>query len=326
MKASGASQRATRVPARVACIGIATLDAIVEVDRLPGSDERVPASDGRLAGGGVAATAAVTLARLGVSVAFIGRVGGDAPGRLIRDGLADEGVDVRGLRMDAARSPVSAVLIERNSGLRALAPFLGDPQALLPSPDDIRTCAEADWIHVDELGLATLPALLGSGVRTRISCDDGTGRPAIDFGQVSLYGPTGTVLAARFPGATLEESAEACIAAGPSLVVATLGSGGSMAVRRAADGEAVHQRAPGFVTEVASTLGAGDVFHGAFLAALIEERPLDEALRFANAVAALSCRALDGRSAIPSRAEADAWLATQPGHLTASPGGSVARG
>jgi sugar/nucleoside kinase (ribokinase family) len=99
-----------------------------------------------------------------------------------------------------------------------------------------------------------------------------------------------------------------------------------MAVRRAADGEAVHQRAPGFVTEVASTLGAGDVFHGAFLAALIEERPLDEALRFANAVAALSCRALDGRSAIPSRAEADAWLATQPGHLTASPGGSVARG
>ena len=61
--------------ARVVCVGVATLDAIVVVDRVPGRDERVPGLDGRLSGGGVAATAAVALARLGVPVAFAGRVG-----------------------------------------------------------------------------------------------------------------------------------------------------------------------------------------------------------------------------------------------------------
>ena len=49
-----------------------------------------------------------------------------------------------------------------------------------------------------------------------------------------------------------------------------------------------------------STLGAGDVFHGALLACLVRELPLRDALTRANACAALSCRALDGRSAIPT--------------------------
>ena len=52
-----------------------------------------------------------------------------------------------------------------------------------------------------------------------------------------------------------------------------------------------------------STLGAGDVFHAALPAALVDEKPLPEALAFANAAAAVSCRALDGRSAIPTPEE-----------------------
>jgi len=298
--------------ARVVCIGIATLDAIVAVDRLPGSDERVPAIDGRLAGGGVAATAAVTLARLGVPVAFIGRVGPDAAGRLIRDGLGDEGVDVRGLRLDAARSPISTILVESATGLRAIAPYLGSGEAIVLEDDDLRACADAAWVHVDELGIPVLQELQRAGVSTPICLDDGTGLPMIDFERVTLYGPTAAVLRARFPAPTLEASAEACLGAGPSVVATTLGADGSAAARRAADGSFEHVRVPGFDVEVVSTLGAGDVFHGALLAALVDGRPIGEALRFANAVSALSCRALDGRSAIPTRAEAAAWLAGSP--------------
>jgi sugar/nucleoside kinase (ribokinase family) len=297
---------------RVVCIGIATLDAVVVVDRLPGSDERVPATDGRLAGGGVAATAAVTLARLGVPVGFVGRVGDDPAGRLIRDGLAGEGVDVGGLRLDAPRSPVSAVLVEAPTGLRSLAPFLGEEAPIALNPEELDACAHAEWIHVDELGLGAVPALQAAGVRTPVSLDDGTGRWPVELGRLTLYGPTARVLAERFPGATVEASAEACLAAGPSLVATTLGADGSAASERDSDGRIVHERVPGFDVEPVSTLGAGDVFHGALLAALVERRPLGEALRFANAVSALSCRALDGRSAIPSRAEVDTWLAADP--------------
>jgi sugar/nucleoside kinase (ribokinase family) len=294
------------------CIGIATVDAIVAVDRLPGSDERVPGVDGRLAGGGVAATAAVALARLGVPVAFVGRVGDDAAGRWIRDGLAAEDVDVAGLRLAPVRSPVSTVLIEAATGSRSLAPFLGDGDPLQLSADDLAACAAAEWVHLDDLGLAVLPQLAAAGVRTPVSVDDGVGVRDVAFEDVTLYGPTERVLRARFPSATLGESLEAALAAGPRIVAATLGGAGSVAAERLSEGRVRHHRAPPFDVPVVSTLGAGDVFHGALLAGLVEGRALDAALRRANAVAALSCRGLDGRSAIPSGPELEAWLATDP--------------
>jgi sugar/nucleoside kinase (ribokinase family) len=246
-----------------------------------------------------------------VPVAFVGRTGGDAAGRLIRDGLADEGVDVRGLRLDAARSPVSAILVEATSGLRALAPFLGDAAPMSLSDADLRACADAAWVHVDELGVPAIATLAANAVATPVSVDDGTGRPTIDFARVGLYAPTSAVLRERFPAATLEASAEACLAAGPSLVAMTHGAGGSAAAEGRGEGVA-HVQAPAFEVEVISTLGAGDVFHGALLAALLDGRPIDDALRFANAASALSCRGLDGRSAIPTREELEGWLASDP--------------
>jgi sulfofructose kinase len=82
-------------------------------------------------------------------------------------------------------------------------------------------------------------------------------------------------------------------------VVATRGELGCVAWTR--EGEVVE--APGVAVDVVSTLGAGDVFHGALLARFVDNAPLHDALAFANAYAALSCRALDGRSAIPSAQE-----------------------
>jgi sulfofructose kinase len=301
--------RRRRVRPRVVCIGIATLDAIVVVDRLPGSDERVPAQDGILAGGGVAATAAVTLARLGVPVAFVGAVGDDTAGRLIRDGLADEGVDVAGLRLDRGRSPVSAILIEGAGGLRAIAPFLGDGEPIVLDAAAIRACLAADWVHVDDLGIGTLPSLAAAGVTTPVSVDDGVGTSPIPFDRVTLYAPTRAVLSRRFPAATFAAAEEACLAAGPRLVVTTNGAfGSSAAVRDPTDGVIRHSEA-GFAVGVRSTLGAGDVFHGALLAGLLDGADVGPALRLANAAAALACRGLDGRSAIPTRPELDAWLA-----------------
>jgi sugar/nucleoside kinase (ribokinase family) len=298
---------------RVVCIGIATVDAIVAVERLPASDERVPGLDGRLAGGGVAATAAVTLARLGVATAFVGRVGDDANGRWIRDELEREGVDVAGLRLTAAPSPVSVVLIEAASGLRSLAPYLGGGAPIEPTPADLAVAAAADWVHLDDLGVAVLPTLVGAGIRTPVSVDDGIGVRDVRLDAVALYAPTERVLRARFPGATLEASLVAALAAGPRLVAATLGEAGSAAAERRPDGRVAHHRAAPFAVPVASTLGAGDVFHGGLLAALVAGRPAGEALRRANATAALACRALDGRSAIPTLDELDAFLAAAGG-------------
>ena len=85
-------------------------------------------------------------------------------------------------------------------------------------------------------------------------------------------------------------------------MVGTRGARGSVAATR----EGAWVAADGFPAEVRSTLGAGDVFHGALLAALLDGSDLEGALVHANAAAALSCRALDGRSAIPTAAELEA--------------------
>jgi sulfofructose kinase len=293
------------VTARVVCIGIATLDSIALVDRLPTAGERMPAREARVAGGGVAATAAVTLARLGVPVAFVGRVGDDSAGVLVADGLAREGVDTSGLRVVAGRTPVTLVFVEAGSGERTLVPDTrGLPPIELTDADTVR-CAEAEWIHVDQTGHPTLARLRERGLRTRVSFDGGNVDRDFDLGQVDLYAPTERALLARYAQRSIGDAIAAACAEGPDLVVVTRGESGSVA---SGSPPAALIETPGFETEVVSTLGAGDAFHGALLAALLDARPLPDALRWANAAAALSCRALDGRSALPSRAELEAFL------------------
>lgn len=295
----------------VVCIGVATIDAVVEVDRLPDVDDRVAGLDGRLAGGGVAATAAVTLARLGVPVAFVGRVADDAAGRWIRDDLAAEGVDVDGLRLAEGRSPVSAVLIQRGSPGRALAPFPGSAGPIELGDADLDRCRGAEWIHLDHAGLVARP-LLTTIVRTPISFDGGVDVPDLALAGVDLYAPTEAALLRRYPGRPVDEAMAAALDEGPRLVVVTRGASGSVALERdQATRSSSRSEAPAFAVDTpgGSTLGAGDVFHGALLAALVGGASVPEALVRANACAALACRDLDGRGGIPTRAEVEAFLA-----------------
>ncbi len=146
---------------------------------------------------------------------------------------------------------------------------------------------------------------------TSVSFDGGVAIPDLDLRAVDLYAPTASALLARYPGRSLEDALGAALDEGPSLVVATLGEDGSVAAERDPAGATprVH-RAPATPVPAGmdggSTLGAGDVFHGALLAALLDQQPIPDALAFANRVAALACRGLDGRSTIPTRAELDA--------------------
>jgi sulfofructose kinase len=275
-------------PPYVVCVGLATLDTIVAVPRHPAADDRVWATDFAEAGGGPAATAAVTLARLGVKTSFVGAVGDDETGETIRDGLEREGVEVSELKTIAgARSPHSVVLVGPEG--RSIAAFTGT--ARLELTERARElCRDAEWVHVDQTGYAAVSELRGE---VRISIDGGNPIDGLDLRDVDLYAPTDAALRATFG------SPQRALDAGAHLVVVTRGADGSLAY--SAEGDTVE--APGRPVDVVSTLGAGDVFHGALLARLVADAPLQDALVFANACAALSCRALDGRSAIPTAAE-----------------------
>lgn len=301
-------------PARhsaVVCVGHAALDAIVAVPRLPRPDERLPATDGVLAGGGPAATAAVALARLGVSVAFAGRVGDDPAGSFVREGLDREGVEVSLLDVVTGATPFTACLVGPD-GDRVLLPSPGTLPAITLSEALRAALRRAAWLHVDHIGAAILPALRAAGLKVRVSVDGGNPIPGLALDGIDLYAPTVPALLEMTGSDDTETGLRAALDAGARLVVATDGARGSHATW--VEGgvvRSVHVPAPP-VAHLVSTLGAGDAFHGGLLAALLEHRPVEDALARANAVAAASTRALDGRSALPDRTALAALLAPEP--------------
>ncbi|GAA2011700.1 hypothetical protein JL107_06845 [Nakamurella flavida] len=286
---------------RVLCLGSLLLDTIAVVHRLPGEDERVEAEHIVLAGGGNASTAAVAMARLGVDVDFAGVVGDDRIGRMVLDGLAAEGVGTDHVEVRrGVETGASVVVVNTDSATRTI----------LTRPATTPTAVPGgfDWIHVDKVGyraLREIPDRHPTGAR--ISLDDGNPVPDLDLGMIDLYVPTAAVLLERFGGSDPLTAARRARDAGARTVVATDGARGSFAL----DGDAAAY-APALPVVPLSSLGAGDVFHGALLAAVVLGRDLPEAIRFANVTAALSCRAVDGRSGIPDRREVDERLRDLP--------------
>jgi sulfofructose kinase len=291
---------------QVLCVGHVSLDAISLIDRPLGEDERVVSRAGVIASGGPAATAAVALARLGVDVGFIGTVGDDWAGTFARRELEHEGVDVAGLRTVPGSTALSTIRVDANSGHRSIAAFDGVSGAPEMRTSDIAAARAASWIHVDHIGAAAIPVLRGAGVTTPLSVDAGNPIPGLDLRSIDLYAPTEQRLLERYPGRTMEDAVLAAVGdlRGRGMVAVTRGSAGSLAAVRAEDGRIEVLEESGFEVPVVSTLGAGDVFHGALVAGLIRGLEVGSALCLANACAALSCRALDGRSAIPSWDEA----------------------
>ncbi len=200
----------------VVCLGLATLDSIFHVPHAPEPGGRVVAADLVLAGGGPAATAAVTLARLGVETAFVGAVGDDWVGNAVRDGLAEEGVDVSELAVVVgARSPRSSILVDERTAARTIVHYPGTVPLLQLSERAAELCRSADWVHVDHAGYAAAPR------DARLSIDGGNPIPSLDLAGVALYAPTEGELQRAFghPLAALDAGAE--------LVVVTRGAHGS---------------------------------------------------------------------------------------------------
>jgi len=288
-------------------VGVATLDAIALVPGFPGADDRIVADEVSYAGGGPAATAAVAAARLGVRSAFVGTVGDDANGRAVIAGLEDEGVDVTGVTVAAGESTAaSVVIVDRSRGTRAIC---NRPAPRIDVSAGADLIAAAPLVHVDHAGWEPVhrTGLVRDG--GRLCVDAGNPIPGFDAQGVGLYVPTVEALR-RIHGEapSIDELLEASIALGCRTVVATDGSKGSYG--RSSSGRSAH--APALAVRVLSTLGAGDVFHGALVAAVVRGLPLAEQLAFANVTAALSCRGLDGRSRIPHLAEVLATIARDP--------------
>lgn len=288
----------------VVCLGVITIDTIALVDKYPDEDDRVLAQQISRAGGGPAAVAAVTLSRLGISTAIVGTIGDDEDGAEVLRIFAREGVDSSGISVGKIATSGSVIVASRANNSRAISTRQPMQQVALNSSAR-KLISEAKWLHVDHVGISQLKSEnIARGSGPKISFDAGYNVADFDASEVDLFVPTDRQMALRFPDLDLGAAVERDATGAKNITVATQGSEGSTGYSE--DSGLV--QADGFKVDVVSTLGAGDVFHGALLAQVIQGHNLQESLKRANAVAALSCRGLDGQSMIPNTSELNQFL------------------
>jgi sugar/nucleoside kinase (ribokinase family) len=302
-------------------LGLATVDVMTLVPRLPGLDEVFPARRILLEGGGPVATALVTASRLGASTAYLGPIAPTTWGALTRAGLEAQGVDTSHApgREDGEQSS-AVILVDEPSGQRSILYERGDLQDLAPAevPAGLITVARAlhlDGVHPEAACHAAEVARQAGVV---VSFDGGAG-VAWDGTERLLSLVDLMVVARRFAeqvtgladpleaGPALLETCE------PRQVVITDGLQGSWCwewVQGAAVDRSgsmlIHQ--PAFAVDVVDTTGAGDVYHGAYLYAYLQGWPVQRCLAFAAATAALKCKVLGGRAGIPTHSQVEKAL------------------
>ncbi|WP_298037050.1 PfkB family carbohydrate kinase [uncultured Desulfuromonas sp.] len=294
---------------QVVGLGQCALDLLGTLSRYPGVDEKAELHEVLIQGGGPVATALVALCRLGVETAFWGRVGDDDFGEKIRSGLEGEGVDCSGLLSDSGRtSQVAFIAVEGGSAHRNIFWHRGSARPLEPDEVDPGILGAAQVLHLDGLqrgaSLAAARIARSRGLITVL--DGGTFREGTEELLPLIDHP---VVSERFARSLCPDdplrAVDLLLDRGGLAATVTLGALGSHTGSR--EGERFHQ--PAFLVDAVDTTGCGDVFHGGYIFGLLQGWPLKRVVRFAAACAALKARKLGGRTAIPTLAEAEAFLA-----------------
>ena len=291
--------------AEVVCVGVAFLDYVFEVDDLSPRAGRSFATDYTMVGGGMAATGAVAVSRLGGRAVFWGSLGDDEVADLILAELAADNVDISHVKRTAgAQSSMSAIQLDPARD-RRISAFPG--RGLDADPDwlPVMRIEEASAVLADPRWPEAAELVLSQSLEHRVPTilDGSLGPQPV---PQSLVGLASHVIFSAAGLAQFTDRDDRLDAlnqvAGQTdaMVGVTAGADGFYWLDE--DGGCCHVPAPAI--DAVDTLGAGEVFHGAFALAIGEGKDVATAGRFATVAASLKCSA-HGRAGIPSRR--DVW-------------------
>ena len=292
----------------ILCAGIIVLDEVFQVDRFPQPDTKTQAQSFFIVNGGCAANAAVAVTRLGGRAALAGPLGDDANGERVLAALAREEVDCSSCqRLAGVPTALSAIFLDAQ-GERMIVTHCDDRLAAARPINPARLVASADAVLADnrfpEFVRPICVAARARGLTVVLDADRPTQMSDELFRIATHVVFSSECLRATSGLDDLGAALAAMAGRTPSFLAVTQGPRDVLW----RDGAALRQ-SPVFAVEAIDTLGAGDVFHGAFTLALAEGRDVVAALRFAAAAAGLKCTRLGGSMAAPHRTEVDALLA-----------------
>lgn len=326
------------MPARVVVIGSSNTDLSVRVPVLPSPGQTRIGRDFSRSPGGKGANQAVAARRAGAQVAFIAAVGNDPEGASAIEGFREEGIDTSHIKVvpDIASGVALIVVDDKGRNLIAVAPGANaklEPDDFLDLPDHLFNRESIILISLEILPLSAFAAAT-RGDLTRSLVVVNAAPPIDDLIMLSIISKTdililndgeaaeifelipgdksrhaaATIESARYESPKIRSSrtaASALLTLGPSTVVVTLGADGCLFAEK----DQPIEHIPAFRVHVVDSVGAGDAFCGAFVAALADGLDRRASTLRASAAAAISVTRAGARSS-PSSAEIDDFLAS----------------
>ena len=285
----------------VLVIGRSCLDNIAVVEEFPAENQKRPLEFCLTEGGGQGSTSSACIARLGGQVTYVGKVGDDAGGRFCLERLEDFGVSTAHIEIvKDVRTPVSYVFVTRSNGKRTIIYERNRLPRIVLNDRINDLIARAPVILLDP-GVTYLSEALkekkAPGTRIVYDCERWRKGLSQTMQAADYFVPSADFLTSdklglqQAPFETRMSSLKRLI---KGELVVTRGADGAHFMQ---DGSLYHVAPP--TVEVLDTTGAGDNFHAAFALAVSRGMPLTDAVKFAVAVASLSCRDYGGRNAIP---------------------------
>jgi len=296
-------------------VGSSNTDMIVQLKKLPGPGETVINGKFSTAPGGKGANQAVGAARAGGSVTFIGRVGSDDFGASALANLGRDGIDVSRVVRDPKAPSGVAFICVAEGGENSIAVASGANDRL--SVADVKRSSvlfrKCGIMLVQlETPLPTVTAAVAlaakAGATVILNPAPARALPASLLRKVSILTPneheaellTGIKVTDAKSAAA---AAEALLKMGVGTVIMTLGKRGAYIATGA-----LRESMQGFKVKAIDSTAAGDIFNGALAVALGEGRVLSEAVRFAQAAAAISVTRAGAQPSAPKRAEIERML------------------
>ena len=299
----------------IVVVGSSNTDMIIKLDHIPRPGETILGGEFVTAAGGKGANQAVGVARAGGRVTFIARVGRDMFGDQAVAGFRRDGINVQHIVRDPVAPSGVALIFVAKDGENSIAVAGGANGRL--SPADVKKArpafAGATAVVMQlETPLETVQAAAELAARAgiRVILNPAPARPLPDklLKLVSILTPNETE-AELLTGIKVTDTraaaraADKLLAKGVGTVILTLGAAGAFVA-----GADLRQLVPGFKVKPVDTTAAGDIFNGALVVALGEGRTLSDAVRFANAAAAISVTRMGAQPSAPTRKEIDRFV------------------
>ena len=274
---------------KVVGLGACVLDTLIVCDRYPTEDTKQKAESVFVSGGGPVGNALVVMSKLGIQTDVIGAFADDNAGTYLLEDFEKYNVGVEhSVRVKDTASFTSYIVLSENTQTRTC---VFDRGTVPDDPANVCRAAidDADVLHLDGnyLQSAIAAAKYAKEKGVKVSLDAGGLYPNIEqlLPYVDILIPSAEFAMGLTDKATIPEAmAELWKRYQPEILVVTDGSNGGYYFK---NGEAVHYDS--VKVKAVDTNGAGDTFHGAFVAGYCKGKSLEECCSFSSAVAAFKC-------------------------------------